>query len=442
MSAESAKIGTPAFFLHLRLPEPPHPSDVLQVASFWRDMVATAQQITRGVILGALHDLRSRGLLKAYKETDSICWAAHHHRMYPERLSGKKPDELGLLELSQPGSATLACHSFRVVFSKDLALCFSLRHDPSTNYRPTFLAANHPWEGIITWLRYKELKTQKNLEFGIHVLIHFPIAWRTALPTVDHCPHEFRVLKLGVYEWRLVWECRHCGYICHCSCFRRAIEADPFPSHWLRRYEQEIGRRLDRIPFFDRACEMCREVPVTAEFCSPMYVRSNFEAHYAAYIMKRMAEMRADGLQVPYAPLLDPRASDYIREQLGHHKIGERWVEETKLFQIIRDLFLNEKVIHHYRAKWLGRYELDIYVPNRQLAIEFHGPQHFQPIEAWGGEEGLKRTQDRDAEKARLCQQQGAQLVVFTSQDEISPHSVASKLAATAKGLGRPTDIP
>jgi hypothetical protein len=54
---------------------------------------------------------------------------------------------------------------------------------------------------------------------------------------------------------------------------------------------------------------------------------------------------------------------------------------------------------------------LDIFLPELALAIEYQGQQHYQPVTAFGGEEGHARLRERDAEKRRLCRENGVNLV-------------------------------
>lgn len=67
---------------------------------------------------------------------------------------------------------------------------------------------------------------------------------------------------------------------------------------------------------------------------------------------------------------------------------------------------------------WLfhnGTLHLDFYLPEHNIAIECQGIQHFQPVEFWGGEEGLRNTQERDQAKRLLCEQHGIRLLYFSN---------------------------
>lgn len=56
-----------------------------------------------------------------------------------------------------------------------------------------------------------------------------------------------------------------------------------------------------------------------------------------------------------------------------------------------------------YKLSWLGRQSLDIYNEQYNFAIEYNGPQHYNPINYFGGESTFKKVKDLDKKKAKLC---------------------------------------
>ena len=87
-----------------------------------------------------------------------------------------------------------------------------------------------------------------------------------------------------------------------------------------------------------------------------------------------------------FRPYLN-RARNLFRAVYGLPAIGEGWVSEGLLFQIVQELFPDERVLTHVRPPWLKGLELDIFVPDRSLAFEYMGQQHYEPVEFFGGEE-------------------------------------------------------
>jgi hypothetical protein len=68
----------------------------------------------------------------------------------------------------------------------------------------------------------------------------------------------------------------------------------------------------------------------------------------------------------------------------------------------------------------LGRQHLDIWIPTHGVGIEYHGLQHFQSVEFFGGEEAFRRGQERDQRKRALCEKSGLRLVEVVYDQEIS----------------------
>ena len=117
------------------------------------------------------------------------------------------------------------------------------------------------------------------------------------------------------------------------------------------------------------------------------------------------------------------------RESLGFKKIGETWISETILFNIVKGLYPTSKVIKHHRPKWLQGLELDIYLPEHELAFEYQGIQHFLAVEHWGGEAQLKKQQTHDAKKKEICTQRGITLICINYDDSLTAEFVKAQIA-------------
>ncbi|MDM8524283.1 hypothetical protein QUF80_13015 [Desulfococcaceae bacterium HSG8] len=113
-------------------------------------------------------------------------------------------------------------------------------------------------------------------------------------------------------------------------------------------------------------------------------------------------------------PELVRNAENQLREAHNVPKIGEGWVSETALYYAIKNAFPQTQVIQHGTPDWVGNQHLDIWIPAWKIAIEYHGTQHFEPVEFFGGIEGFEATKKRDARKKRLCKKNGVELIVVT----------------------------
>lgn len=114
------------------------------------------------------------------------------------------------------------------------------------------------------------------------------------------------------------------------------------------------------------------------------------------------------------------RFENDARRGAGLPEIGEGWLSETELYRSIASTFFDTPVIQHARPQWLAPQHLDIFLPDYNVAVEYHGRQHFEAIDFFGGEEGLDRRRKQDARKRRLCHKNGCTLIEVTAGYELS----------------------
>ncbi len=125
---------------------------------------------------------------------------------------------------------------------------------------------------------------------------------------------------------------------------------------------------------------------------------------------------------------LDRAIENAVRQEFGFRPVGEGWVSETMLYQIVARLYSEAAVLRRQRPAWLDGLELDVYVPELGLAFEYQGQQHFFPVQAWGGEEALHEVQARDGRKASLCAEQGVVLVAIDYTEPLSEAYVRERV--------------
>lgn len=109
-------------------------------------------------------------------------------------------------------------------------------------------------------------------------------------------------------------------------------------------------------------------------------------------------------------------------------KRREKWIHEKHLFDIVKQLYGNYVVSFHYRAKWLEHLELDIFIEDLKMGIEYQGIQHYQVVEHWGGIDGLRQRQLNDTKKKMLCERYGVTLIYFDYTEPITNAYVKHKL--------------
>ena len=242
------------------------------------------------------------------------------------------------------------------------------------------------------------------------------------VPSCQCPPDSLAAYIDGVWDWTIRFVCRVCGKSYYCECFRTALE-----KHYLKALEEKnhyAGSRTDKFitayqksQFREGICHLCRDIPSEIFYCHPMY-GSKVKVHYGPYI-KRIAIAK---------DIDEHEAENEVRDLLGIPHIGEGWVSERELLNMVKDIFPEHKTVHQASPEWLGRQRLDIFIPELLLAIEYQGLQHYEPIPFFGGEKSLLQTQERDKLKAKLCAENSVKLVYFRYDESITPKLVREKL--------------
>ncbi len=96
-------------------------------------------------------------------------------------------------------------------------------------------------------------------------------------------------------------------------------------------------------------------------------------------------------------------------------------VIQMEIFDIVKEL-VDQDAVCEKEWDWLinidtgKRMRVDIFCPSINLAIEYDGRHHYNPIAFNLGEEGLAKVKDRDAKKERLLSENGIRLVRFSGR--------------------------
>jgi hypothetical protein len=104
------------------------------------------------------------------------------------------------------------------------------------------------------------------------------------------------------------------------------------------------------------------------------------------------------------------KAVGTVRSKLEEH------VEKELQHRISKELLFNDKSV-------IGS-ELDIYDPEKKIAIELNGLLHYAPIY---GEEKLNKIIKNDKEKVTKCEELGIRLVVIDTRSKINLVSLVLK---------------
>ncbi|HCK33223.1 MAG: hypothetical protein CMH32_07885 [Micavibrio sp.] len=240
-----------------------------------------------------------------------------------------------------------------------------------------------------------------------------------------------------------------------------------------------LNENLDNIlAFRDELCHRCNMSTPTGEYCVPMYggtfkqkfgwyINQNFyrigitplqnhiisdtcpgEIKDKAELLRSLHEqvfLHTKGHKLPdnledihkQASKLQRQISNYIenitRKEFGVRKIGDRWISETILFNIVAKLYPNEKILRHHRPDWLEGLELDIFIKDKNIAFEYQGQQHYYPIKAWGGEKAFQDLVQRDKKKAIICKNLGVYLIPIKYTEPLSEEHIKNRIDSIFK---------
>jgi hypothetical protein len=277
-------------------------------------------------------------------------------------------------------------------------------------------------QGSTSWksLKIKEynLKTKNRVTLELH---HIKITNDIINRIIDRIDKNIEIIQpscLGAWEWRQTFYNKITGVVFFCKCFETAIQKNSLREN---NYNSHIHLQtaIDNQSFKKGVCHLCSKNNSDLFYCNPMY-GSAFKVKYGAYIKKIEIE----------TGITEREAENIVRQEKGVAKIGEKWINETLLFNYIQVLFPEYTVKREASPDWIGRQRLDIYIPEINLAIEYQGEQHFKAIDIFGGKDALKIAKARDKEKLEKCIANNVNLVYFSYKDNLSEKLVITRLSS------------
>ncbi len=105
--------------------------------------------------------------------------------------------------------------------------------------------------------------------------------------------------------------------------------------------------------------------------------------------------------------------SNLLIDMLKVKKSDLKRTTELVYLKKFRDIFPD--TIYQYRADWLGKQSIDLYIPSKRVGIEIQGKQHYEPVNHFGGEPQFKKQKELDYKKAKLCKQNNIKLYYISN---------------------------
>ena len=110
-----------------------------------------------------------------------------------------------------------------------------------------------------------------------------------------------------------------------------------------------------------------------------------------------------------------------------------KWISEEQVFKLTKRLYKEYNVIYQHRPFFLrssrnGQMSYDVFISGLNIAIEYQGKQHFEPVEYFGGDVAFKNTVQRDKEKLELSIQNNIKLIYINYWEIISEKLIKEKV--------------
>lgn len=301
-----------------------------------------------------------------------------------------------------PDAPLMLCSCTKVAIENYVALCLSQTIPQNIDLTRMFVLDSFDFPSALI----SELMSA-NRSAGAEVLGHLRFEHRLchkcnqAVPSLRYCHEMYGTAFIQSYGWYVrqayfrlgMWPCgdAYLPDVCPLE-FQTEIEA----VKKIEREFQQENERLQKIASGPKRPDIADDEVtywrnVREEEAQPM-IRLHRKASQARRAFTKKIE-------------------NIVRQEFGYRKVGEGWISETILCQIVSKIYSGREVLFHHRPEWLNGLELDIYIPDAKTAFEYQGLQHYRPIKGWGGEKAFEELKRRDAQKAALCKQLGIRLI-------------------------------
>lgn len=142
---------------------------------------------------------------------------------------------------------------------------------------------------------------------------------------------------------------------------------------------------------------------------------------YLYYMRQRASSIfKFDNYKKSYLKILNGNfraLENRMRKGKGFDQVGSFYMEKL-LHNRLQNEFPQATIITQYSPVWLCPQRLDVFIAECSIAVEYHGAQHFLPIDFFGGSEGLKLRQELDLLKREKCEANGLRLFEISFEED------------------------
>lgn len=234
-------------------------------------------------------------------------------------------------------------------------------------------------------------------------------------------------IRLGNISYPMTWLNRVTGDLYTCSCFDGWFNITSDIERFLPygNSVESLKNKVKKMQSMKSLCHFCCGGIPKLEYGHSMYYSAflqRYLPYHKLFYQMKFGRPASKGKKYKYI-------ENELRARFGYPQLGKGWVVETTLYNTVVSLFPRLDVIKNYRGSELQGLELDIWIPELKVGIEYQGEQHYKPVKHWGGEEGLKKRVENDMRKKKICEELGYILIEFTFSEKITEDAVRNKVS-------------
>lgn len=294
------------------------------------------------------------------------------------------------------------------------------------------VANSLPWDPDPTWQRILDLTETDRLEEAMNLVEQVPGREREALFDEVLYLRFLTGTSVQAEDIRLVAR-KHVGnsliagrlleeFETFLEYLDRAFEEEPPTLEHLSRLTPDFGSRM--VPPMPPASDWPAQRRYLSAISTPSGPRGR--------IFSINIDIGAGTISNFFASYMIA-AENAFRRDRSIPEIGRGWASEVALLDLVRKFW--PSAVHQWRPAFLGLQSVDIHIPEVNLAIEYHGQQHYEPVALFGGEEGFRSTQARDERKKALLAAHGVRLLEWPYNAPIAEEELQMRLSAMGISL-------
>ena len=206
------------------------------------------------------------------------------------------------------------------------------------------------------------------------------------------------------------------------------------PNKFLKELDKNIhyNRAPDNGAFgYDNKAFALREAFLTWK---SEELSKRFEKHSRYYTVNASFKEKDDVYEFAMVLLEEARKGAFEDEKAEYyiHPVN-RWTSEESVYKLACNLYGKKNVVYQYRPQYLkssknGQMSFDVFIKHLNVAIEYQGIQHFEPIDYFGGYEAFEKLIIRDAEKKEMCEKNKIHLIYILYNEEITQSLIEKRV--------------